>query len=117
MYTERIRNQQPQLKSLWQATSHILAVDGWRGFLRGFGARVLTAVPGTAISWSVYEYFKWRLNVNPSPPSPGSSGPTDRAQNSSTSWLCHRSSEVACASGIMQSHPANSFDDNDGVDN
>jgi solute carrier family 25 iron transporter 28/37 len=31
------------------------------GFFRGFKARVLVNMPSTAISWSVYEYFKWFL--------------------------------------------------------
>ena len=34
---------------------------GMRGFLRGIKPRVLTHMPSTAISWSVYEYFKWAL--------------------------------------------------------
>jgi solute carrier family 25 iron transporter 28/37 len=34
---------------------------GVRGFFRGFKPRVLTNMPSTAISWSVYEYFKWFL--------------------------------------------------------
>ncbi|RCI04709.1 Fe(2+) transporter [Rhizopus stolonifer] len=34
---------------------------GLRGFLRGYKPRVLTNMPSTAISWSVYEYFKWFL--------------------------------------------------------
>jgi solute carrier family 25 iron transporter 28/37 len=32
------------------------------GFFRGFKARVLVNMPSTAISWSVYEYFKWFLS-------------------------------------------------------
>ncbi|KAI7870592.1 mitochondrial carrier domain-containing protein [Spinellus fusiger] len=32
---------------------------GIRGFFRGFQPRVLTHMPSAAISWSVYEYFKW----------------------------------------------------------
>ena len=34
---------------------------GVHGFFRGFKPRVLTNMPSTAISWSVYEYFKWFL--------------------------------------------------------
>ncbi|CAO3587463.1 unnamed protein product [Absidia cylindrospora] len=34
---------------------------GVRGFFRGFKPRVLTNMPSAAISWSVYEYFKWLL--------------------------------------------------------
>ncbi|KAI7897310.1 mitochondrial carrier domain-containing protein [Mucor mucedo] len=35
---------------------------GLMGFFRGFRPRVLTNMPSTAISWSVYEYFKWFLS-------------------------------------------------------
>lgn len=34
---------------------------GLRGFFRGFKPRVLTHMPSAAISWSVYEYFKWLM--------------------------------------------------------
>ncbi|KAI8330973.1 mitochondrial carrier domain-containing protein [Chlamydoabsidia padenii] len=34
---------------------------GLRGFFRGFRPRVLTHMPSAAISWSVYEYFKWLM--------------------------------------------------------
>ncbi|KAI8338500.1 mitochondrial carrier domain-containing protein [Chlamydoabsidia padenii] len=34
---------------------------GVRGFFRGFKPRVLTHMPSAAISWSVYEYFKWLM--------------------------------------------------------
>ncbi|KAF7720528.1 Fe(2+) transporter [Apophysomyces ossiformis] len=36
---------------------------GIRGFFRGFKPRVLTHMPSAAISWSVYEYFKWFIGV------------------------------------------------------
>ncbi|KAF5398122.1 Mitochondrial iron transporter 1 [Paragonimus heterotremus] len=49
---------EPQIRGLFEAARFIFALEGARGFLRGAGARVLSAVPGTAISWSVYEYFK-----------------------------------------------------------
>ena len=32
---------------------------GIHGFLRGMGARVIYQMPSTAISWSVYEFFKF----------------------------------------------------------
>ncbi|KAI8643074.1 mitochondrial carrier domain-containing protein [Parasitella parasitica] len=44
-----------------QATSIIYDRYGVKGFFRGFRPRVLTNMPSTAISWSVYEYFKWFL--------------------------------------------------------
>ncbi|GAN11334.1 mitochondrial RNA-splicing protein MRS3 [Mucor ambiguus] len=44
-----------------EATNIIYNRHGIRGFFRGFKPRVLTNMPSTAISWSVYEYFKWFL--------------------------------------------------------
>ncbi|KAG1438209.1 hypothetical protein G6F56_012739 [Rhizopus delemar] len=47
-----------------QATKLIMERYGIRGFFRGFKPRVLTHVPSTAISWGVYEYFKWIMHQN-----------------------------------------------------
>lgn len=44
-----------------EATHIIYNRHGIKGFFRGFKPRVLTNMPSTAISWSVYEYFKWFL--------------------------------------------------------
>lgn len=44
-----------------QAATIIYGRYGIQGFFRGFKPRVLTNMPSTAISWSVYEYFKWFL--------------------------------------------------------
>ncbi|KAI8988269.1 mitochondrial carrier domain-containing protein [Mycotypha africana] len=44
-----------------EAVSIIYSRHGVKGFFRGFKPRVLTNMPSTAISWSVYEYFKWFL--------------------------------------------------------
>ena len=35
--------------------------EGYRGFFKGIAPRTLFQVPGTAVSWSVYEYFKHSL--------------------------------------------------------
>ncbi|KAG2230220.1 hypothetical protein INT48_002090 [Thamnidium elegans] len=48
------------------AASIIYGRYGLRGFFRGFRPRVLTNMPSTAISWSVYEYFKWFLSSDKS---------------------------------------------------
>ncbi|KAH8548694.1 mitochondrial carrier domain-containing protein [Umbelopsis sp. PMI_123] len=53
----RIRN----AAGLWDAVVIIHERHGYRGFFRGFKPRVLTHMPSAAISWSVYEYFKWFL--------------------------------------------------------
>ncbi|KAI9316500.1 mitochondrial carrier domain-containing protein [Dichotomocladium elegans] len=51
----RIRN----VTGLWDAMAIIRQRYGLRGFYRGYKPRVLTNMPSAAISWSVYEYFKW----------------------------------------------------------
>ncbi|KAI9290049.1 mitochondrial carrier domain-containing protein [Umbelopsis sp. AD052] len=53
----RVRN----AKGLWDAIKIVYDYYGYRGFLRGYTPRVLTHMPSTAISWSVYEYFKFFL--------------------------------------------------------
>lgn len=58
----RIRN----AKGLWDATKIVYDYYGYKGFLRGYKPRVLTNMPSTAISWSVYEYFKWFMMDNSS---------------------------------------------------
>lgn len=49
-------------KGFWDAAKIIGERHGYQGFFRGFKPRVLTHIPSTAISWSVYEYFKWFLS-------------------------------------------------------
>lgn len=48
-------------KGFTDAARIIYERHGVHGFFRGFKPRVLTNMPSTAISWSVYEYFKWFL--------------------------------------------------------
>ncbi|TGZ73390.1 hypothetical protein CRM22_001548 [Opisthorchis felineus] len=103
----------PQIRGLIGAAQQLFALEGIRGFLRGLGARVLTAVPGTAISWSVYEYFKWYQRISPSDSSRtgGDSGgsvdntkqfqdapPTERPVSSRRGLLLPAAGEVAYAS-------------------
>jgi solute carrier family 25 iron transporter 28/37 len=54
----RIRN----ASGLMDAAKIIKDRYGVRGFFRGFKPRVLTHMPSAAISWSVYEYFKWFIS-------------------------------------------------------
>ncbi|KAF7723936.1 Fe(2+) transporter [Apophysomyces ossiformis] len=56
----RVRN----VRGLMDAMSIIKERYGIRGFFRGFRPRVLTHMPSAAISWSVYEYFKWFMDAN-----------------------------------------------------
>jgi solute carrier family 25 iron transporter 28/37 len=48
-----------QVAGFREATAIIMERYGFMGFFRGFKPRVLTHMPSAAISWSVYEYFKW----------------------------------------------------------
>ncbi|KAH8872393.1 Mitoferrin-2 [Schistosoma japonicum] len=57
-----------EFRGLVSTAMYIYQMAGLKGFTRGISARILTAVPGTALSWSVYEYFKWRLK-DPTKPS------------------------------------------------
>ncbi|KAI8366812.1 mitochondrial carrier domain-containing protein [Radiomyces spectabilis] len=57
----RVRN----ATGLLDAMSIIRERYGLRGFFRGFRPRVLTHMPSAAISWSVYEYFKWFMDARP----------------------------------------------------
>ncbi|SAM09201.1 hypothetical protein [Absidia glauca] len=56
----RIRN----CSGFSEAFKIIYSQYGYQGFFRGFKPRILTHMPATAISWSVYEYFKWFLSRN-----------------------------------------------------
>ncbi|ORZ05111.1 mitochondrial carrier domain-containing protein [Absidia repens] len=56
----RIRN----CRGFWDAAKLIYGRYGYHGFFWGFKPRILTHMPATAISWSVYEYFKWFLSRN-----------------------------------------------------
>ncbi|KAG1461449.1 hypothetical protein G6F46_003106 [Rhizopus delemar] len=55
----RIRN----VAGFREAAGIIMERYGIKGFFRGFKPRVLTHMPSTAISWSVYEYFKWIIHL------------------------------------------------------
>ncbi|CAL8095486.1 unnamed protein product [Calicophoron daubneyi] len=52
-------------QSLLGVARQVYHLEGLRGFMRGVGARILSAAPATAISWCVYEYFKWYLRGSP----------------------------------------------------
>ncbi|CAD5116928.1 DgyrCDS5768 [Dimorphilus gyrociliatus] len=49
------------ISGLRQASSLIYKFGGLQGFFRGLTARVIYQIPATAISWSVYETFKFIL--------------------------------------------------------
>jgi solute carrier family 25 iron transporter 28/37 len=47
---------------LWSAAGTVWRLAGPLGFFQGLRARVLYQMPSTAISWSVYEFFKYYFN-------------------------------------------------------
>lgn len=51
-------SKQPQITGLVHAASTIYRCCGPKGYFQGLQARVLYSIPSTAISWSVYEFFK-----------------------------------------------------------
>lgn len=46
------------------AVKTIYKIRGFRGFFAGLQARILFQAPSTAISWSVYELFKFLLSMS-----------------------------------------------------
>jgi solute carrier family 25 iron transporter 28/37 len=46
-----------------QAFRTIYHFRGFRGFFQGISARVIYQMPSTAISWSVYEFFKYTITA------------------------------------------------------
>jgi len=62
----------PATMGLFEAASTIYRCHGVAGFYRGMPARIVFQVPSTAISWSVYEFFKYFLN------SPAAAAPSTR---------------------------------------
>lgn len=49
-----------RITGLLHALRVVYKCCGFRGFLQGIQARVVVAMPSTAISWSVYEFFKYQ---------------------------------------------------------
>jgi len=50
------------VSGFWEARSKIYAAKGMPGFYSGIQARVLFQMPATALSWSVYELFKYVIS-------------------------------------------------------
>ncbi|XP_068223408.1 mitoferrin-1-like [Palaemon carinicauda] len=53
--------QQSRIVGIFGALRTIYVMNGISGFFKGMNARVLYQMPGTAISWSVYELFKHHM--------------------------------------------------------
>ncbi|XP_076032561.1 mitoferrin-1-like [Oratosquilla oratoria] len=54
---------QTHVVGILPALRTIYSLQGFKGFFRGVQARVLYQVPGTAISWSIYELFKYQMSL------------------------------------------------------
>lgn len=50
-----------QISGLAHAFRTVYRLGGLQGFFKGVQARVIYQMPSTAISWSVYEFFKYGL--------------------------------------------------------
>lgn len=55
-------SKQRSVTGLLNAATTIYKCCGPKGYFQGLQARVLYSMPATAISWSVYEFFKYYLN-------------------------------------------------------
>lgn len=49
-----------RITGLSNALKVVYKCCGFRGYFQGLQARVIVAIPSTAISWSVYEFFKYQ---------------------------------------------------------
>jgi solute carrier family 25 iron transporter 28/37 len=65
-------SKQRNIAGLWNAATTIYKCCGPRGYFQGLSARVLSTMPATAISWSVYELLKYMITsrdqIHLSPP-------------------------------------------------
>jgi hypothetical protein len=56
-----LRIQQTKVVGLRSAAIVVHQVTGFSGFFQGLSARVLYQAPSTAVSWTVYEFFKFYM--------------------------------------------------------
>eukprot|EP01138_Halocafeteria_seosinensis_P001464 gb/GECG01001500.1/.p1 GENE.gb/GECG01001500.1/~~gb/GECG01001500.1/.p1 ORF type:complete len:462 (+),score=38.44 gb/GECG01001500.1/:1-1386(+) len=56
--TRLLEKAAPQYLGLVDTTKKLIAEDGYRGFMKGVNARILTHTPSMAISWGTYEFIK-----------------------------------------------------------
>lgn len=54
-------SKQSSVTGLWNAATTIYQCCGPKGYFQGLQARILYSMPATAISWSVYEFFKYLI--------------------------------------------------------
>lgn len=49
-------------RGLLEAARTVASCHGWGGFFRGAKARMIFQMPSAAISWSIYEFFKYFIS-------------------------------------------------------
>lgn len=60
---QRVTNGRRSINGMLHAFRTIYDHGGLRGYFKGIGARVVFQMPATALSWSVYEFFKYFLTT------------------------------------------------------
>lgn len=60
---KRTINNERRIRGIINTFREIYRVSGPKGYFRGLTARVVFQMPSTAISWSVYEFFKYSLGL------------------------------------------------------
>ena len=60
---KRTINKERRIHGIINTFREIYRVSGPKGYFKGLTARVVFQMPSTAISWSVYEFFKYSLGL------------------------------------------------------
>ena len=55
--------QQTEIKGMVNAFRTVYQMSGVRGYFKGLQARIIFQMPATALSWSVYEFFKYFITL------------------------------------------------------
>ena len=55
--------QQTEIKGMFTAFRTVYQMSGPAGYFKGLQARIIFQMPATAISWSVYEFFKYFITL------------------------------------------------------
>jgi len=89
------RLQTTKVVGMRSALMTVYGMHGFRGFFKGLWPRVIYQTPSTAISWAVYEYFKWFLQSSDGPgPNEDTIEDLKRDQEDSRFWDSTRSMSI-----------------------
>ncbi|XP_042222036.1 mitoferrin-1-like isoform X2 [Homarus americanus] len=94
--------QQSRVVGLLGALRTIYVMNGVAGFFKGIQARVLYQMPGTAISWSIYELFKHHMTKN------------NRNENPPPHWDSDLIKDSVIRDNLCDAESSKSSSDNDG---